>query len=92
MQFKNIVHTAEYQAKDGTQKKKYTNIGTLFVYDDGGMSIKLDSIPVGFDGRLSVYERDGDKQQQAEPRQQTKSPYAAPMPPKIDISTDEIPF
>jgi len=96
MTFKNLVHTTTYE-KNGEQKKKYTNVGTLFIYDDGGMGIKLDSIPVNFDGKLAVYDRE-DKQQR--PSQQT-SQYAqqpapigqppAPVAPS-PISESEIPF
>ena len=85
MTFKNLVHTTTYE-KNGKQKKKYTNVGTLFIYDDGNMGIKLDSIPVNFDGRLAVYDRD-DKPRQ----QQAQSQYAqpAPVPP---MSESDIPF
>ena len=75
MQYKNIVHTSTYE-KDEQQKKKYTTVGTLFVYDDGGMSIKLDSIPVGFDGKLAVYDRD----KQERPSQQTSQYQSQPKP------------
>ena len=77
MQFKNIVHTTTYQ-KDGQEKKKYTTVGTLFIYDDGGMSIKMDAIPVGFDGKLAVYDRDNNQQQR--PSQQTSQYKAQPQP------------
>ncbi len=77
MQFKNIVHTTEYQ-KDGQVKKKYTTVGTLFIYDDGGMSIKLDAIPVGFDGKLSVYDRDENRK--PNPRTDTSRAYEQPKP------------
>jgi len=31
----------------GQQKKSYLTIGKLFVYNDGGMSLKLDAMPTG---------------------------------------------
>lgn len=38
--------TGEYTDKNTNQKKKrYLAIGTLFVYQDGGMSLKLDAYP-----------------------------------------------
>ena len=76
MQYKNIVHTTTYQ-KDGQEKKKYTTVGTLFIYDDGGMSIKMDAIPVGFDGKLAVYDRDENKQR---PSQATNNYKEQPKP------------
>ena len=56
MKFKNIVHVSKYE-KNGEEKKKYQNVGTLFIFDDGGMSIKLDYIPTEFDGKLAVYDQ-----------------------------------
>jgi len=96
MTFKNLVHTTTYE-KNGEQKKKYTNVGTLFIYDDGNMGIKLDSIPVNFDGKLAVYDRD-DKQQR--PSQQTSQYAQQPAPigqppapaPVLDPALDNLPF
>ena len=95
MKIQNLVHTTTY-TKDGQQKKKYVTVGTLFTFDDGGQSIKLDAIPVGFDGKLAVYDRE-DKQQR--PSQQTSGyreqpkPIGAPTVPgtTIPLETD-IPF
>ena len=30
----------------GAKKKSYLTIGTLFIYSDGGMSLKLDALPM----------------------------------------------
>lgn len=38
--------TGEYTNAQGETKKKYLNIGTLFIYPDGGMSLKLDAVPI----------------------------------------------
>ncbi len=62
-QVKNIVATTGTYMKDGVEKKRYLTVGSLFIYDDGGMSIKLDAVPTGFDGNLSVYDRDNNNQQ-----------------------------
>jgi hypothetical protein len=62
-QVKNIVATTCTYMKDGVEKKRYLTVGSLFIYDDGGMSIKLDAVPTGFDGNLSVYDRDNNNQQ-----------------------------
>ena len=37
--------TGEYTNKQGIKKKKYLTIGTLFLYQNGGMSLKLDALP-----------------------------------------------
>jgi len=60
----NIVATTGTYQKDGQEKKEYLTVGALFIYDDGGMSIKLKAVPTNFDGNLSVYERDNQQQQQ----------------------------
>ncbi len=60
----NIVATTGTYQKDGQEKKKYLTVGALFIYDDGGMSIKLEAIPTNFDGSLSVYERESQTPQQ----------------------------
>ena len=39
--------TGEYTDRNTGQKKKsYLTIGKLFVYNDGGMSLKLDALPL----------------------------------------------
>jgi hypothetical protein len=38
--------TGEYHDKNSnTMKKSYLTVGTLFVYQDGGMSLKLNALP-----------------------------------------------
>ena len=86
-QFKDIVISTEYQS-NGETKKKYTNIGTVFVYEDGGMSIKLDVVPVGWNGNASVYERKPRQQPQAQ-----QQSYSQPQQQQVpEIDTGSIPF
>jgi len=99
MQVKDIVHTTKYM-KNGEEKKKYTNVGTLFVYDDGGLGIKLDSIPVNFDGSLQVYDRKPRQEQhgQFQQPQQQQQPVQQQMQRNTDYqqqrvqNNDELPF
>jgi len=37
--------TGQYRDNQGNNKKSYLTIGTLFIYQDGGMSLKLDAMP-----------------------------------------------
>jgi hypothetical protein len=37
--------TGQYTDNQGQQKKSYLTIGTLFVYQNGSMSLKLDALP-----------------------------------------------
>ncbi len=42
-----VIVTGEYTNNQGEKKKSYTNIGKLFIYANGGMSLKLDAMPMG---------------------------------------------
>lgn len=42
----DVCHGVEYQASDGTTKKRYTKIGAAFTSDQGKISIKLEYVPV----------------------------------------------
>jgi hypothetical protein len=48
--------TGEYTDKQGQNKKSYLTIGTLFIYQDGGMSLKLDAVPTSSQN-ISFYPR-----------------------------------
>lgn len=52
-----VAVTGTYEVR-GETKKRYTNVGTLFKYDDGGFSLKLDSVPVGdgWNGFISFFD------------------------------------
>jgi hypothetical protein len=62
MIIKNIVHSQQYTAKDGTLKNKYSVIGVAFIQDridaDGNKfestSLKFDYYPVSTDGIISL--------------------------------------
>jgi hypothetical protein len=42
-----VAVTGTYTDRNGSEKKRYTTIGTLFRYDDGNLSLKIDAVPVG---------------------------------------------
>jgi hypothetical protein len=50
--------TGTYTDRQGAEKKRYANVGTLFQYEDGGFALKLDSIPVGdgWNGFVSFFD------------------------------------
>lgn len=52
-----VAVTGTYEVR-GETKKRYVNVGTLFQYDDGGLTLKLDNVPVGegWNGFLSFYD------------------------------------
>lgn len=53
-----VAVTGTYTDRSGAEKKRYTNVGTLFQYDDGGFALKLDTVPVGggWNGFVSFYD------------------------------------
>ena len=69
-----VIETGEYTDQQGNQKKRYMNIGTLFVYDNG-MSLKLDAVPVG-NGNISFYDK---KPKQTQGQQQGYNQNQAPQ-------------
>lgn len=46
----------KYQAKDGTEKTKWIKMGSVIQTKTGKMSLKIESIPVGWDGWASLME------------------------------------
>jgi hypothetical protein len=61
---KAVAVTGEYTGSDGQTKKQYQTVGTLMVYDDGGLALKLDALPLGeWNGWLSFYDFDEERKQ-----------------------------
>ncbi len=61
----DVVVTQRYQDRDGNEQKRYVNIGSV-IETSKGMSIKLESIPLGWDGWAAFYEpkpREGQQSQ-----------------------------
>ncbi len=55
------IKVGEYQVQ-GVKKNKYMNIGTLFIYEGGGMSLKLDAVPTNAQS-INLYPRKQKPQQ-----------------------------
>jgi len=57
---KNIsVITGTYKNRDGQEKKRYQNIGSVFVDDNENLKIKIDSTPImdgGWNGWANCYD------------------------------------
>ena len=45
-----------YKDRNGEEKTKWHQMGVCFENDKGQLSLKIDSIPVGFDGWVSLFE------------------------------------
>lgn len=62
------IKIGEYTNQQGIKKNKYMNIGTLFIYSDGGMSLKLDAVPTNGQN-INLYPRKQKPQQNQAPQQ-----------------------
>jgi hypothetical protein len=53
-----VATVGTYNDRNGNEKKRYVNVGSVFTDDDGRQSLKLDSVPVGpeWSGWVSFYE------------------------------------
>jgi len=58
----------------GQQKKSYLTIGKLFVYNDGGMSLKLDAMPTNGQN-INFYDIKPKNQNNQAPQQQPNNNY-----------------
>ena len=60
------IKTGEYTDRTtGEVKARWLKIGTVFKHDDGGTSIKLDSLPIGlpeWNGWVNVFKREDQRQ------------------------------
>jgi len=54
--------TGEYQNNQGETKKRYLTVGTLFIYNDGGMSLKIED-GISVSGNINFYEKNTNQQQ-----------------------------
>ena len=100
-----VATTGEYTNREGEKKKNYTNVGKAFTDDQGRISIKMTSIPVGpeWSGWLSLYPAK-EKGQGERPPEGIRSPEygkretsqnGAPPPPTDHVGNDDgddIPF
>ncbi len=102
-----VATTGEYTNGQGEKKKEYTNVGKAFTDDQGRVSIKLKTVPVGpeWSGWLSLYEakpKDGPRDpqgarspehgQREAPRNSGHGMPAAPTPAADYQEDDDIPF
>ncbi len=77
--------TGEYTDSSGQQKKTYLKVGTLFVYQDGGMSLKLDALPLG-SGNINFYDRKPKNAQNGQNNAQQPQGYAqTPQQPQTQV-------
>jgi len=81
--FDAVVSSSYEDKKTGEKKRKYTNVGVVFENDKGQYSLKLETLPIAFDGWIQFYEPKPREEKSASPKQQQQES------PPFD---DEIPF
>ena len=102
-----VATVGTYKDRNGEEKKRYVNVGSVFENDKGQLSLKLDSVPVGneWSGWVSFFEpKERDGQQRQGPGRDVSAQEATrkmngsearttsgPVPPDDDDS-DRIPF
>lgn len=89
-----VATIGKYKDREGNEKKRYFNVGSVFVDGNGRRSIKLDAVPVGqeWSGWLSEYEVDreqgkGRARQESETGRPPREPDAG-----TSASEDDVPF
>lgn len=94
-----VVTIGTYKDKQtGEEKKRYATVGTVFENDEGKLSLKLDTIPVGpgWSGFIQFFEprqQDGGQQRQQLPPGRQVSRGMPPAPPAQSADDgDHIPF
>jgi hypothetical protein len=81
---KAVASVGKYTNRDGQEKTRYHNVGTLFKREDGSVCLKLDAVPVGpdFEGWINFYD--------LEESSSREKPEAAT--PAKDVESDDVPF
>jgi hypothetical protein len=65
----------KYTAKDGTEKTKWIRIGSVIQTKSGKMSLKLETIPLNWDGWASLMEPREEPKKSREPGMDDDLPF-----------------
>lgn len=97
-----VIKASEYTDRQtGETRGRWLKVGTVFRHDDGGSSIKLDSIPVGlpeWNGWINVFPRGEQQGEAAAPPaargRRNGGGQARPAEPRAQAARfdDEVPF
>lgn len=93
-----VAITGKYTNRDGQEKNRYLNIGAVIETNNGGLMLKMEAVPVGWDGTAFLNtpkEREGQQQPpQQQRRQAPQEPQQRRQPSKAMgyEMDDEIPF
>ena len=76
-----VVVTGEYEDRNGQKKKRYLNVGVV-LEGDKGLSMKLEALPVNFNGWINFYE----------PKRREQSGDSRPRQDSAPIDDSDIPW
>lgn len=79
-----VAVTGKYTDAQGQEKSRYLNIGVILTTKTGGFALKLEAIPVGWDGWAYLNEPKQPEQKQAQQPAKTGTAF--------DQMKDDIPF
>jgi hypothetical protein len=91
---KEVTVVTRYTDAQGTEKKKYHNVGVIMSTKNGDM-LKLETLPIGWDGWAYLNDpKEREDKPPARPAQQARQPQRAPAgpPPADNFTDDDIPF
>ena len=85
-----VAVTGTYTDRNGQERRRFLNCGAVFETDKG-LSLKLEALPVGFDGWFQLYEP---REEQQAPRQAGKPQLARPRQAAVggEDFEDDLPF
>lgn len=76
-----VAITGKYTNRQGEEKNRYVTIGAV-IQTDKGMSLRLEAVPVGWDGWAGLYE----------PQEEEQKPAARKPAPSQSRDFDDPPF
>lgn len=90
-----VAITGSYTDRNGIEKRRYMNCGAVFETEKG-LSLKIEALPVGFDGWFQLYEPRSEQQPAVQRRQTFRQPaaqrQAATVAAEQEDFDDDIPF
>lgn len=84
---KAVANVGKYTDRSGKEKNQYLTCGKLLQREDGSLCLKMDAVPVGWNGWLSFYDLDENRKEQAQEGIAQARQAAVP-----DDFNDSIPF
>lgn len=73
-----------YKDRNGEEKARWHQMGVCFQNDKGQLSLKIDSIPVNWDGWISLFE--------PKPKEENSNRSVSSGAVRAEVMDDDIPF